>query len=154
MLIEEWMTTALRSVRPLDSVAHARAILEEHRINQMPVVTDGRLVGIVTDRDLRDAPTVVKAATAEAGSIEAAEATPGRISVETVMTTNVLTLKPSDPLEKAAELMRRERIGAVPIVEKGRLRGILTRSDILKAFVAMSGKAGGTSRRASTGKKP
>jgi len=154
LLIEEWMTTTLHSVRPLDSVAHARAILEEHRINQMPVVTDGRLVGIVTDRDLRDAPTVVRAATAEAGSIEGAEATPDRISVETVMTTNVLTLKPSDPLEKAAELMRRERIGALPIVEKGHLRGILTRSDILKAFVATSGKAAGKPRAAAARKKP
>ena len=154
MFIEEWMTKTPRSVRPLDSVAHARALLEEHRINQMPVVTDGRLVGIVTDRDLRDASTVVKAATAEAGSIEAADATPDRISVETVMTTNVLTLKPSDKLERAAELMRRERIGALPIVEKGRLCGILTRSDILKAFVAMSGKAGGKPRRVSTRKKP
>lgn len=153
MLIEEWMTKAPRSVRPLDSVAHARALLEEHRINQLPVVTDGHLVGIVTDRDLRDATTVVKAATAEAGSVEAAETTPDRISVESVMTTNVLTLKPGDTLERAAELMRRERIGAVPIVEKGRLCGILTRSDILKAFVAMSGKTGGKSRRASTPQK-
>lgn len=148
------MKAAVHSVKPLDSVAHARALLEEHRINQLPVVVDGRLVGIVTDRDLRDATTVVKAATAEAGSVEAAETTADRISVETVMTANVLTLKPSDSLENAAELMRRERVGAVPIVEKGHLRGIITRSDILDAFVAAGGKAkGGKARPAAAEEK-
>ena len=138
MLIERWMKLVVHTVKPHDSVAHARALLEEHRINQLPVIVDGRLVGIVTDRDLRDAPTVVKVAAAQAGGPETPEATPDRIPVETVMTANVLTLKPSDPMEKAAALMRRERIGALPIVEKGHLRGILTRSDILEAFLAAS----------------
>lgn len=141
MLIERWMKFVVHTVKPHDSVAHARALLEEHRINQLPVVVDNRLAGIVTDRDLRDAPTAVKVAAAEAGSLETPEATPDRIPVEAVMTANVLTLKPSDTMEKAAALMRRERIGAVPIVEKGRLRGILTRSDILEAFLAASAPA-------------
>jgi acetoin utilization protein AcuB len=141
LLIECWMKFVVHTVKPHDSVAHARALLEEHRINQLPVVVDNRLAGIVTDRDLRDAPTAVKVAAAEAGSLEMPEATPDRIPVEAVMTANVLTLKPTDTLEKAAALMRRERIGAVPIVEKARLRGILTRSDILEAFLAASAPA-------------
>ena len=52
------------TVTPRDSVRHARGLLEKHRINQLPVVTDGRLVGIVTDRDLRDVfPSVFEVAT-------------------------------------------------------------------------------------------
>jgi predicted transcriptional regulator len=54
-----WMTSRLHTVKPHDSVARARAILEERRINQLPVVKDGILVGIVTDRDLRDAVSTV-----------------------------------------------------------------------------------------------
>jgi CBS domain-containing protein len=49
-----------------------------------------------------------------------------------------MTLKPTDTIEQAAELMRRERFGAIPIVEKGTLRGILTRSDLLAVLIAMS----------------
>lgn len=135
MLIERWMKFAVHTVKPLDSVAHARALLEEHRINQLPVVVNGRLVGIVTDRDLRDAPRAVQIASTEAGDKGAAPTTPEQIPVETVMTTNVLTLEPKDSLTRAASLMRQERIGAIPIVENGVLRGIITRSDLLDAFL-------------------
>ena len=138
MLIERWMKFAVHTVKPLDSVAHARALLEEHRINQLPVVVNGRLVGIVTDRDLRDAPRAVQIASAEAGGEGTAPTTPEQIPVETVMTTNVLTLEPKDSLTRAASLMRQERIGAIPIVENGLLRGIITRSDLLDAFLKIS----------------
>lgn len=139
MLIERWMKFVAHTVKPLDSVAHARAILEEYRINQLPVVVNGRLVGIVTDRDLRDALRAVQIASTEAGDKKTAPATPEQIPVETVMTTNVLTLKPKDSLTEAATLMRQERIGAIPIVEDGVLRGIITRSDILDAFLRVNG---------------
>ena len=96
--------------------------------------------GIVTDRDLRDAPRAVQIASTEAkaGDKDAAPTTPEQIPVETVMTTNVLTLKPKDSLTQAASLMRQERIGAIPIVEDGVLRGIITRSDILDAFLRIN----------------
>jgi len=134
--IEALMKLPVHTVKPQDSVAHARAILEEHRINQLPVVVNRRLVGIVTDRDLRDAPAAVEvAAAAVAGASRTQAPHPERIPVEAVMTTNVLTLTPADKVEDAARLMRRERIGAIPIVERGALVGIVTRSDILDAFV-------------------
>jgi acetoin utilization protein AcuB len=138
VLIERWMKFAVHMVKPLDSVAHARAILEEYRINQLPVVVNGRLAGIVTDRDLRDAPRAVQIASTGVGDKDVAPTTPEQIPVETVMTTNVLTLKPKDSLTQAASLMRQERIGAIPIVEDGVLHGIITRSDILDAFLRIN----------------
>jgi acetoin utilization protein AcuB len=138
VLIERLMKFEVHTVKPLDTVAHARALLEEHRINQLPVVVNGRLVGIVTDRDLRDAPRAVQIASAEAGDKDTAPTTPEEIPVEAVMTTNVLTLEPKDSLTRAASLMRQERIGAIPIIENGVLRGIITRSDILNAFLKIS----------------
>jgi acetoin utilization protein AcuB len=132
--IEMLMKMPVHTVKPHDSVAHARALLEENRINQLPVTVNRRLVGIVTDRDLRDASAAVQiaATTSERAS---APANPERIPVDAVMTTNVLTLTPADTVEDAARLMRRERIGAVPILEREALVGIITRSDILDAFI-------------------
>jgi len=130
MQIERWMKRPLHVVRTGDTIAHARELMEEYRLNQLPVVRNGQLLGIVTDRDLRDAfPSVFD-------HRERAHDTPGRVTVETVMTTNVLTLAPRDSMTDAARLMRRERIGAVPIVDAGLVVGIVTRSDVLDAFVA------------------
>jgi acetoin utilization protein AcuB len=133
------MKLKVHTVKPQDSVAHARAILEENRINQLPVVVNRKLVGIVTDRDLRNAHAAVAVAaeTAAGGRQAPAPPPPEKIPVEAVMTANVLTLSPTDTVEDAARLMRRERIGAVPVVEHGTLTGIIARSDILGAFVAL-----------------
>jgi len=73
MLVGDWMKVPSHTVKPYDSVAHARAILEQYRINQLPVVVNERLTGIVTDRDLRDAPQAVQVSAAAAG-VKQAEA--------------------------------------------------------------------------------
>ncbi len=110
------------TVKPRDSALHARETMEKHRINQLPVVKDGKLVGIVTDRDLRDAfPSVFDTAASIARRRPPAGADPAAIPVEDVMTQTVLTLDPEARVADAARLMRRERIGAIPIVDRGRL---------------------------------
>ncbi len=141
MLIEKWMKREVHSIKPLDTIQHARDLMEQHRINQLPVVVNGRLVGIVTDRNLRDAfpsvfesPPFGKTAKAPKG------ADPTKITVEMVMTPNVLTLGPKDEVVEAARVMRRERIGAIPIVEGGHVVGIIARTDVLDAFVALAAK--------------
>jgi acetoin utilization protein AcuB len=137
MAIEAYMKHPVHCVKPLDSIQHARALMEEHRVNQLPVVAKGRVVGIVTDRDLRDAfPSVF-----DNGRAPSPESDPKTIAVETVMSQNVLSLGPKDTVVDAARLMRRERIGAIPIVDRDRLVGILTRSDVLDAFVALAALA-------------
>jgi acetoin utilization protein AcuB len=139
---EERMTRRVHSVRPLDSIQHARELMVTHRFNQLPVLAEGHLVGIVTDRDLRDAfPSVFESTAPFAPQRAAVTTDPKDIRVEEVMTANVLTLTSQDSLIDAARLMRRERIGAVPIVEGQRVVGILTRSDVLEAFVALADKA-------------
>jgi acetoin utilization protein AcuB len=138
MRIAKLMKTEVHSAKPQDSVAPARAMLEEHRINQLlPVVVNRKLVGIVTDRDLRDARNAVEAATSDATHHSARAPQPDRIPVEAIMTTNVLTLGPTASIVDAAAMMRRERIGGVPIVDNGALIGIITRSDILNEFIAL-----------------
>jgi acetoin utilization protein AcuB len=131
-MIETYMKHPVHTVKPLDTIAHAREIMEAHRVNQLPVLHKGTLVGIVTDRDLRDAfPSVFDAA-------PAADEDPKQIPVESVMTANVVTLGPRDSVTAAATVMRRERIGAVPIVDAGRLVGIIARGDVLEAYIGLA----------------
>jgi acetoin utilization protein AcuB len=140
MRIEAWMKHPVVTVKPRDSAQHAREVMEKHRVNQLPVVVNGHLVGIVTDRDLRDAfPSVFELAEAKGRHRRSPGTDPAAIPVEDVMTRDVLTLAPAAFIADAARLMRRQRIGAIPIVDGGRLVGILTRSDVLDALVELTG---------------
>ena len=144
MRIEDWMKFPVHAVKPMDSVAHARALLEQYRVNQLPVVVNRRLVGIVTDRDLRTAsPSAVEVAAVDARRLARLSLEPERTPVERVMTEKVITLGPKDTIEQAARIMMRERIGSIPIVENRRLVGIITRSDVLGAFLGLIASAGG-----------
>jgi len=135
MTVEPYMKHPVVAVKPHDSALHARMVMTKHRINQLPVVVDDRLVGIVTDRDLRDAfPSVFEAAASSGGSAD-----PGQIAVEDLMTAKVVTLPADASLGDAVRIMRRERIGAIPIVEGRHLVGILTRSDLLDAVATLDG---------------
>lgn len=139
MEVQKWMKHPVHTVRPLDSIQHARDIMETHRVNQLAVVAGSHLVGIITDRDLRAAfPSVFDSPLLGSRNVHGSGSNPKAVTVEMVMTANVLTLGPHDSMADAARLMRRERIGAVPIVESKRLVGILTRSDVLDAFVALA----------------
>ena len=139
MEIQKWLKYPVHCVKLLDSIQHARDIMETQRINQLAVVVGGLLVGILTDRDLRAAyPSVFDSPVLGSRKPPTSATDPKAVTVEMVMTTNVLTLTPHDSMVDAARLMRRERIGAVPIVDGNRLVGILTRSDVLDAFVALA----------------
>ena len=137
LICQRWMTAKLQTVKPLDSVAHAQSLLEKLQINQLPVIEDGILVGIVTDRDLRDAVSTVTTSGCLANAINLAPPTPDEIPVKAIMTHNVITLAPHSTVVNAAVVMRRQRIGSVPIIDGSCVVGIVTRSDVLDAFVAL-----------------
>jgi CBS domain-containing protein len=133
--VAEWMTEGVLAVETYDSIAIARELMAKHRINQLPVVENEAVVGIVTDRDLRDAyPTSMAI-----GEIKKIDEFAKRYTVEEVMTHDVFTVTPDTPLRAAVALLRHHRIGALPVIESKELVGIITRSDILD-FV-LSGEA-------------
>lgn len=149
MRIEDWMKSPLRTIKPLDSLARARAVLKQYQINQLPVVINRRLVGIITDRDLRSAcPSAAEIAAVDTGKIPSAMVNPDATPVERVMTADVVTLGPKDSVEQAARLMLTKRIGAIPIVDKERLVGIISRADILGAFLGVLAGIGGPAETA------
>ena len=136
MNVRDWMKHPVHCVKPLDSIQHARDLMEQHRINQLPVVVDGRLFGIITDRDVRDAfPSVFDSPPFVTRRAKPTTADPRTITVEEVMTRNAIMVRPADSIAHAAVIMRRQRIGALPVAEGGRIVGIVTRSDILDAFI-------------------
>jgi acetoin utilization protein AcuB len=121
------MTESVLAVETFDSINVARQLMAKHRINQLPVLENEQLVGIVTDRDIRDAyPTSMLI-----GHAEEIDKFADRYTVEEVMSHNVLTVRPEMPLATAVSLLRRHRIGALPVVRSKQLVGIITRSDIL-----------------------
>jgi CBS domain-containing protein len=139
MEIRAWMKRPLHLVKPMDSIHHARELMERHRVNQLPVVVDGRVVGIITDRDVRDAfPSVFDAPDMARRKPKPAMTDPRTVTVEMVMTGNVITIGPSASMAEAARLMRRQRVGALPVVEADRLVGIVTRSDVLDCFLDLA----------------
>jgi len=133
--VSQWMTKQVLAVEVYDSIGIARRIMSKHRVNQLPVLDGDKLVGIVTDRDIRDAyPTSILI-----GHAKEIDKFADSYTVEEVLTFNVMTVRPDTPLINAVKLLRRHRIGSLPVVKNGKLLGIITRSDVLD-FI-LSGKS-------------
>ena len=132
MTVTEWMTAPVMTLKPHDSLWHAHERLAKYRINQFPVVHEGKLVGIVTDRDVRDAYPSGLTHLRSQDLEEFAEA----CTVGQIMTRAVVTISPQAMIREAAQRLRHHRIGALPVVDGEKLIGILTRSDCLNALLA------------------
>ncbi len=135
MLVREWMSGAPRTVNSKTPVMEAMQMLRDGGFRRLPVVEGDRLIGIVTDRDLKDA-TPSKATTL---SIYELNYLLTKLTVREVMTKEVLSVHPDDPVERAALLMEEHKISGLPVVGDEGLVGIITISDILEAFVTVLG---------------
>ncbi len=125
--VRELMTRDPVTVAPLAPLGVALGLMREREIRHLPVVDDGeRLVGMLTDRDLR------QAALARFHALRDAERD---LLVQDVMTWAVVTTTPDTPVAHAAAAMYQRRIGSLPVVESGRLVGILTERDLLRALM-------------------
>jgi acetoin utilization protein AcuB len=125
--VSAWMTESVLAVETFDSIAVARQLMAKHRVNQLPVLDNDNLVGIVTDRDIRDAyPTSLMI-----DRTEEIDRFAEKITVETVMTHDVFIVRPETSLMTAVALLRRHRIGSLPVMKDKSLVGIITRSDVL-----------------------
>jgi acetoin utilization protein AcuB len=125
------MTRQPVTIKPRDTLLRARQLVARREINQLPVVKDKKLVGILTDRDIRDAyPPSVAMYTGTSIDRYARSH-----FVEEAMTYNLITIAPNARVREAAILLRRNRIGALPVVIGEKLAGIFTRSDLIRALI-------------------
>jgi acetoin utilization protein AcuB len=138
MTVRELMSGGLITVRRETPVLQARNLMVEERIRHLLVTdADGDLVGIVTDRDIRlNLPS-------QATSLSVWELSHllAKLTVGQVMTRSVITVGPDHPAREAAQLMLDHKIGAVPVLHGGHLVGIITETDIARAFVRMTAPA-------------
>jgi len=129
--VKDSMTREVATLSPEDTAKTALALCRERRIRHLPVLEDGRLVGIASDRDFR-------AAAPPLGDPDRAVAL-AEIRVGEVMAREVVTVASDDPIEQAANTMRERRIGCLPVLEDGELVGIITASDVMDALVYLVG---------------
>lgn len=133
-----WMTQKVISIGPEESLGAAAELMGEHGIRRLPVIEPaatghGRLVGILTHGDvLHAAPAVVNPF-----SVGGPAALPRDVRVSQVMHSPVITTHPDAPIEQVAELMRTHKIGSLPVVEYDRVLGMISESDIFRAFVSL-----------------
>ncbi|MFH7319786.1 CBS and ACT domain-containing protein [Desulfurivibrio sp. D14AmB] len=143
MLIEDWMAKNVLTVDENTSLMRATRIMKENAIRRLPVVSHGKLIGIVTDRDVKDA-SPSKTATLD---IHELYYLLSEMKVKDVMTASPLTLRGKDSLELAAVIMLEDKISGLPVVDdSGHLVGLLSETDVLRAFVRSTGIKDGARR--------
>jgi len=130
--VQNWMSQEVVSVTPKTSIARATITMNEHFIRRLPVVNDGKLVGIVTKGDLREA----QPSDATSLSIWELNYLLADLTVDKIMTRNVLTIAPDAPLIDAAEIMLNEKISGLPVVDDhGHLIGVISESDVFRMVI-------------------
>jgi acetoin utilization protein AcuB len=126
------MTTDLITVTPGTPLVRARDLLREKNIKQLPVVdAKGRLVGILTDRDIKQA----WASPATTLSIYELTYVLQKLTVESVMVTELITITPDATIERAARILHDRKIGSLPVVENDKLVGIITSTDLMEVLL-------------------
>lgn len=131
--VKDIYTKGAITVSPKAPIAEARRLMEEHKIRRLPVVEGDRVVGIVTQLDLlRAAPSV-----ATSLSIWEINYLLDKVRVEEIMTRDVVTVTPETDVAKVATVMKDRKIGGLPVVQDGRIVGVITESDIFRALVRL-----------------
>jgi acetoin utilization protein AcuB len=137
------MTRKVITIRKGDPVSLAFELLLTNDIRHRPVLHRGKLVGIITDRDLSEA----LIPSDPSGTHRSMYHTVKNIKAEKIMTPNPITIGPEAPVDRAAQIFLDRRIDSLPVTdERTRLIGILTSTDILEAFLELRAIFGGTQR--------
>ncbi len=135
MYVKNWMARELITIGPDASLGEALHLLKSHRIRRLLVVEDEALLGVLTPQDVERAMPAALDPTASEEQRQQA----GQVPVRAMMTPSPISVSPEDPLEHVAAIMRRNKIGGLPVTQRGRLVGIITESNLLGALMEMLG---------------
>ena len=143
MFEKDQMTVNPVTVTSATTIADAAELMKKHPFRRLPVVDTGKLVGIVTDRDLRKA----SPSSATTLSVHEVDYLLSKALIKDIMTKKVLSIGSEATIEEAALVMYNNRIGGVPVVDKNQdVVGIITETDIFKCLVDIMGLPSGTTR--------
>lgn len=135
MLARDYMTKNVVTVHPDDYLIDVRKRMLEEGMRHVPVVDDGKLAGIISLNTIRDAAP----SKATDLSIHEIHYLLSKMRIRDVMKKEVITCGPDDHVEDIAKTMQNKRIGAVPVVEQGRLLGVLTNDDMFRILMKILG---------------
>ena len=135
MFAKDYMTKTVVTVQPEDFLVDVRKSMQDQGVRHFPVVDGGKLVGIVSLNTIRDAAP----SKATDLSIHEVHYLLSKMKIREVMKKDVVTCGPDDHVEDIAKIMQTKRIGAVPVVDKGQLVGILTNDDMFRILMKMLG---------------
>lgn len=133
MLVDEAMTVHTRTVRPDQSLSDVRSIFEEEGFRHLPVMGNDGIIGIITHTDLM---RVTYGAHIAEADFEVNDLILETTTVEESMSKKIITIETGADLKEAARLMRKYKVGCVPVVDRGQLLGLVTTTDVLSAYIA------------------
>ncbi len=133
MLIKKRMSSPVVTVEPSLPIMQALDLMKKKRIRRLPVVKDGKMIGIVSEGDL------LNASPSDATSLSVWELNYllGKITVDEIMSKNVITVGEDTPIEEAAYLMDENKIGGLPVMSNGDLVGLITETDLFRIFLEL-----------------
>lgn len=135
MFVKLWMTSNVLTVNSSQPIVEVEQLMRDNRIRRVPVVDDGKLVGIISREDLfRALPSIFDPSISPENLDRA-----GRIQAGSIMTRSPITVEPATPLEHAALLMRTHKFGALLVMQDDELVGIITETNIFDAFLEVLG---------------
>lgn len=135
MFVRDFMTSDPITITPDTPIFQALEIVRKHKVRHLPVLKDGRIVGLVTERGL----LTVSPSPATMLSVYELNYVLAKVTVREAMIKNPVTVAPDCPIEEAAQLMWDKRIGSLLVTDDGRLVGILTQTDMIEAVVRLLG---------------
>ena len=136
MLVKNWMSKKVITIDADDSMQDAMGLLKEHGIRRLPVMKKGKLVGIVTDRDLK------KASASDATTLEIHELLYllTAVKVKDIMTKDPITVPPDYTVEETAQVLLEGKISGAPVVDhSGKVVGVITQSDLFRVLISLTG---------------
>jgi len=142
MYVSDWMTKKVIILSPDDYLSDAISLMREHGIKHLPILKNDKLKGIVSDRDIKEY-TPSKATALDIYELHYLLA---KTKVQDIMKTKVITTAPDAAVEEAAMTMLDRNIGCLPVLEAGRLVGIISDKDIFRALVDITGVRHGGNR--------
>ncbi|MGQ9631137.1 MAG: CBS and ACT domain-containing protein [bacterium] len=135
MFVKMWMSPNPITIEEDVSILDAQKVMKDNKIRRLPVMRGGKLVGIVTESDIKEA------SPSEASTLSVYELhyLLAKMTVGDIMTKNPVTITPDATIEEAALIMRDRHISGLPVVDRGKLVGIVTESDIFNVFIEIMG---------------
>lgn len=136
MLVRNWMNNKVITVEARDSMQYAMKLMKENDIRMLPVMSTGKLVGVITDRDLK------RASASDATTLEIHEYIYllSKIKVKDIMAKEPITVPFDYTVEETAQVLLDNKISGVPVVDhRGQVLGVITQTDLFKVMVSLTG---------------